>query len=88
MYVSYANYHTLVTWPNIDNFFEKWNLGFSNFVVKKVFDPFFREKVFIPLIIFEKVSAPLFFTKKSLRPQILIEKILRPPVDGPGPGTP
>ena len=42
LYVSYANEHTRVTWPNIDyffifknGFFEKWNLGFSNSVVKK-----------------------------------------------------
>ena len=42
------------------SFFEKWNPGFSNFIVKKLFAPiFFFEK---------KSSPPYFFRKKVFAP--------------------
>ena len=89
LYVSYANEHTRVTWPNIDyclifknGFFEKWNLGFAPLI-------FFRKKVFASLIFFERsLRLPTFFRKKSLRPLFFLEKKSSSPCRyGPGPGT-
>ena len=70
-------------------FFEKWNLGFSNFVAKKSLTPnFFRKKVFFPYFFSRKNLHPIIFSKKSLCPQFFSKKILRPPCRLSRPGYP